>query len=138
MSKHVALKEWRNALFMSFTINKIAIPYNRTMLLKTAFGSLKKITTQDRKAREFCRRARILKVMQALTKYQMDEVKVRSLQEKMLQKKLEQVFDGFIDQCLIKQDLRLKGEELKERTEGLMRESSYRHWFTLCQDKLRL
>ena len=36
------------------------------------------------------------------------------------------------------QDLRLKAEDLKKRTEGILRERSYRHWFTLCQEKLLL
>ena len=36
------------------------------------------------------------------------------------------------------QDLRLKAEDLRIKTEESLRERSYRHWFTLCQERLRL
>ena len=36
------------------------------------------------------------------------------------------------------QDLRLKAEDLKLRTEGILRERSYQHWFTLAQERVRL
>lgn len=58
------------------------------------------------------------------------------MQARLKAKKMSHVFDAFIDQCLVEQDLRLKAEELKKRTEGLLRERSYLHWFNLCQERL--
>ena len=40
-------------MFMSFALNKIALPYNMTMLIKRAFYSLKRVTSLRRKARVF-------------------------------------------------------------------------------------
>ena len=77
LAKHVTFREWRQALFNSFTLRKIAIPYCRTVLLKTAFVSLRKVTKQSRKARVFSLRTLMSKAMKALMLYQMDEVKVR-------------------------------------------------------------
>ena len=48
------------------------------------------------------------------------------------------VFDAFIDQCLIIQDLRYKADELKVKTQAGLCEKSLRHWFTLCKERLHL
>jgi len=117
---------------MSFTLTKIAIPYNETIILKAAFRSLKRVTVQRRKARLYHRRSMLFKAIQALTMHQMNQVKIKSMQEKLQAKKLGFVFYAFIDQCLVEQDLRFKAEELRARTEDLRCERSYRHWFTLC------
>ena len=93
---------------MSLTLNKIAIPYNKTMMIKTAFESLKKVTTQRRKAKAYCRRSMLFKALQALTMHQMNELKIKSIREKLQAKKLSHIFDAFIDRCLVEQDLRLK------------------------------
>ena len=45
LTKQMALREWRQALFASFVLNKIAMPYCTTVLLKTAFRALKRVTT---------------------------------------------------------------------------------------------
>ena len=45
----------------------------------------------------------------------MKEVKVNSIQINMKRRRLGTIFDAFIDQCIVRQDLRLKGEELKAR-----------------------
>ena len=123
---------------MSFALNKIALPYNMTMLLKRAFYSLKRVTSLRRKARIFQRRSLLYRSMQAWALYQMNEAKIKAMQESITEKKLSMVFDAFIDQCLIIQDLRYKAEELKVKTEAGLCEKSLRHWFNLCKERLHL
>ena len=123
---------------MSFTLSNIAIPYNKTILIKTAFKSLKKVTTQRRKAKIYYRRLMLFKALQALTIYQMNETKIKSIQEKLQAKKLGIIFDAFIDRCLVEQDLRFKAEELRARTNEIICERGFRHWFTICRERVRL
>ena len=86
--KHQALRAWHQALFTAFALNKIAIPYNYTVLVKTAFLSLKRVTSQRRKARLYARRSLMCRVVKALTLNLMKEVKVKAIQHNMKQRRL--------------------------------------------------
>ena len=54
------------------------------------------------------------------------------MRQTIKERKTSQVFEAFIDQLMIMQDLRLKAEDLKLRTDGIRCERSYRHWFELA------
>lgn len=60
------------------------------------------------------------------------------MRQTIKERKTSQVFEAFIDQLMIMQDLRLKAEDLKLRTDGIRCERSYRHWFELAQERVRL
>ena len=112
MTKHQALRAWHQAMFTAFAINKIAMPYNVTVILKTAFRAFKRVVQHRRRAAMFQRRSLLCRAMRALTLHQVKGMKVKTIQERLQTQKMTQVFDAFIDQCLIMQDLRLKSEEL--------------------------
>ena len=97
VTKHCMLREWRQALFTSFALHKIALPYERTILIKRAFYALKRVTVHKAKARMFARRSLLFKTLRSLTMHQMNEVKVKSMQKQINDRKLTLVFDAFID-----------------------------------------
>lgn len=123
-------------MFTAFAINKIAMPYNVTVILKSTFRAFKRVVQHRRRAAMFQRRSLLCRAMRALTLYQVKEMKVKTIQERLQTQKMAQVFDAFIDQCLIMQDLRLKCEELQHKSDANRIARSYNHWFTLCQDRL--
>ena len=77
------------------------MPYNVTVILRTTFKALKRVTLMRRRANLFQRKSLLFRSMQALTLYQMNEVKVKSLATRIEDNLKGRVFDAFIDQCLI-------------------------------------
>ena len=95
------MRDWRNALYMSFTLNKIAIPYNRKVNLKAVFSAMKRVSTVRRNATRFFRHSLLFRAMQALTLHQVTRAKVKTMREKVEANRLGRVFDAFIDQLLV-------------------------------------
>jgi len=67
------------------------------MLLKNTFLALKRTASLRRKARLFQRKSLLFRSLQALTLYQMQEAKVKTMQDKLTAKRICLAFDGFID-----------------------------------------
>ena len=96
--KYNHLKAWKTAFYMSLAINKVAVPFNSTMLFKKAFFALRDNVESNKKAREFNKRALLIKAMSRLYLYSKRSQKCCDLKNRVKSREIYTIFRAFTTQ----------------------------------------
>ena len=86
------LKAWKNAFYMSLAFNKVAVPFESTMLFKKAFFALRDNVESNKKARYFHKRSLLMKTIGRLFLFSKQQKKVKNLSNMVKSREVSQIF----------------------------------------------
>ena len=83
LTKHLCIRNWRNAFYMSLAFNKVAVPFNDTLLYKRAFTALKENGKNNKKARELHQKTLLAKTISRMFLFAKQMQKVKNLKNQI-------------------------------------------------------
>jgi len=122
------LKHWRQTLFMSLALNKVAVPFSNTMRMKSAFKAMKTFTQKSRNAKQFYKDHVQRKVLMTFYQHSKLQSRLNFMLRQRQTKQVSDMLEALAHNATYRIRLKRAQNEIEEKVAERMKLVYLSHW----------